>query len=98
MTDKKGAAKRILQKPKQVAARDDVLTGFDETGPTRGRLRGFFTTSIGLSLYAWRATFTLGAYGTLSPVLTFHAKHQFFVVSMVVLLGAADHAPGGTPS
>lgn len=62
-------------------AEDDLLRGFDETGPSRGRLGGFFAVTIGASLYAWDLAFTYGAYHT----LFYHRRYQLFVLSLVVL-------------
>ncbi|PWR08676.1 hypothetical protein DKT68_14885 [Micromonospora acroterricola] len=65
-------------------AEDDLLKGFDQTGPSGGRLGGFFAITIGASLYAWHVAFSFGAYGT----LLYPFRQQLFVVAMVVLLGA----------
>jgi hypothetical protein len=62
---------------------DDLLKGFDQTGPSRGWLGGFFAITIGASLYAWKIAFVFGAYHT----LFYHSRHQLFVLSLVVLLG-----------
>lgn len=70
--------------PRQLADKDDLLTGFDETGPTRGQFRGFFATSIVGSLWAWDLAFSYGAYHT----VLFHNRERLIVVSLAVLLGA----------
>jgi hypothetical protein len=70
--------------PRQLADKDDLLTGFDETGPTRGQFRGFFATSIVGSIWAWDLAFSYGVYRTVS----FHTRERLFVVSLAVLLGA----------
>jgi hypothetical protein len=62
---------------------DDLLKGFDQTGPSRGNLGGFFAITIGASLYAWKVAFAFGAYHT----LFYERRHQLFVLSLVVLLG-----------
>ncbi|MGN9802871.1 hypothetical protein [Micromonospora sp. L32] len=64
-------------------AEDDLLKGFDQTGPSRGRLGGFFAITIGASLYAWHVAFAFGAYHT----LLYQFRQQLLVVSLVVLLG-----------
>lgn len=64
-------------------AEDDLLKGFDRTGPTGGRLGGFFAITIGASLYAWDVAFTAGAYRT----ILYPYRQQLFVVAFVVLLG-----------
>jgi hypothetical protein len=63
---------------------DDLLTGFqqDEQGPSE--LRGFFATTLGISLLVWDLAFTLGAYHT----VFYYRLTQIFVVSAVLLLGA----------
>lgn len=68
---------------------DDLLTGFDQTGPSHGRLGGFFAITIAGSLYAWNVAFTLGAYHT----LFYHHRQQLFVLSLVVLLGGLIMRP-----
>jgi hypothetical protein len=70
--------------PRRLADKDDLLTGFDETGPSRGQFRGFFATSIASSLLAWDLAFTYGAYHT----VFFHTGQRLFVLSTGVLLGA----------
>jgi hypothetical protein len=63
---------------------DDLLKGFDPTGPSRGRLGGFFAITTAGSLYVWNVAFTFGAYHT----LFYHHRQQLFVVALVVLLGS----------
>lgn len=63
---------------------DDLLKGFDQTGPGHGRLGGFFAIAIAGSLYMWNLAFTFGAYHT----LFYHHRQQIFVLSLVVLLGS----------
>jgi hypothetical protein len=58
------------------------LKGFDETGPSRGSLGGFFAITIGASLYAWNVAFTFGAY----RMLFYQRRQELFVLSLVVLL------------
>ena len=70
--------------PRRLADKDDLLTGFDETGPSRGQFRGFFATSIAGSLWAWDLAFTYGAYHTVS----FHTRERLLVLTVAVLLGA----------
>jgi hypothetical protein len=70
-------------------AEDDLLKGFDQTGPSRGRLGGFFAISIAGSLYVWNVAFTLGAYHT----LFYHQRQQLFVAALVVLLGSLIMRP-----
>jgi hypothetical protein len=62
---------------------DDLLTGFDETGPSQGSLRGFFATAAAASLYAWDVAFEYGAYHT----FLYHRRQQLLVLSLVVLFG-----------
>ena len=62
---------------------DDLLKGFDETAPSRGKLGGFFAVTIAASLFAWNTMFDLGAY----HVAFYRTRHQLFVLSLVVLLG-----------
>lgn len=62
---------------------DDLLKGFDETAPSRGKLGGFFAVTIAASLFAWNTMFDLGAY----HVVFYRTRHQLFVLSLVVLLG-----------
>jgi membrane-associated HD superfamily phosphohydrolase len=62
---------------------DDLLRGFDQTGPSQGRLGGFFTVTIAASLFAWNVMFTLGAYNE----VFYRSRLQLFVLSLVVLLG-----------
>jgi hypothetical protein len=83
----KGPAKRLAEESRRLAEKDDLLRGFDETGPTRGQFKAFFATSIGLSLWAWYAFFRYGAYG-ISGVANFRYAHPFVVVSLVALVGA----------
>lgn len=64
-------------------AEDDLLRGFDQTGPSRGKLGGFFGVTIGASLFAWNVMFNLGAYHE----VFYRSRQQLFVVSLVVLLG-----------
>lgn len=63
---------------------DDLLKGFDETGPARGHYQGFFATAIVTSLWAWELAFQLGAHRT----VFFHTRERLLVVSTVLLLGA----------
>lgn len=63
---------------------DDLLTGFSRTGQDPGELRGFFATTLGISLLVWDLSFTLGAYRT----VFYYRLMQIFVVSAVLLLGA----------
>src|SRR5690348_12562082 len=62
---------------------DDLLKGFDETGPSQGRLGGFFAVTIAASLFAWNVMFNLGAYHQ----VFYRTRQQLFVLSLVVLLG-----------
>jgi hypothetical protein len=73
----------VARSKRRLLAEDDLLKGFDKTGPSRGKLGGFFAVTIGASLYAWHLAFTFGAYDT----LFYHRRHQLFVLSVVVLLG-----------
>lgn len=68
---------------------DDLLKGFDRTGPGGGRLGGFFAITIAASLYAWDVAFTAGAYRT----LLYPFRQQLFVVALVVLLGGLIMRP-----
>jgi hypothetical protein len=68
---------------------DDLLKGFDQTGPSRGRLGGFFAITIAGSLYVWNVAFTFGAYHT----LFYHHRQQLFVTALVVLLGSLIMRP-----
>lgn len=62
---------------------DDLLKGFDQTGPSQGRLGGFFAVTIATSLFAWNTMFNLGAY----HAVFYRSRHHLFVLSLVVLLG-----------
>jgi hypothetical protein len=73
----------MAQSQRRRLTEDDLLKGFDETGPSRGRLGGFFAIAIGGSLYAWDVAFTFGVH----HALVYHRRHELFVVSLVVLLG-----------
>jgi hypothetical protein len=64
-------------------ANDDLLAGFDQTGPSQGSLRGFFATAAGASLYAWNVAFEYGAY----HAFFYHRRQQLLVLSLVVLFG-----------
>ncbi|WP_034592981.1 hypothetical protein [Hamadaea tsunoensis] len=63
---------------------DDLLTGFRHPSGRPGELRGFFATTIGVSLVVWDLAFSLGAYHT----VFYYRLLQIFVVSAVLLLGA----------
>ena len=63
---------------------DDLLTGFRHQGGRPGELRGFFATTIAISLVVWDLAFALGAYHT----VFYYRLLQIFVVSAVLLLGA----------
>lgn len=65
-------------------AGDDLLTGFARTDQDSGELRGFFATTLGISLLVWDLAFTLGAYRT----IFYNRLMQIVVVSAVLLLGA----------
>jgi hypothetical protein len=79
----------VAQSQRRRLSDDDLLKGFDQTGPSRGKLGGFFAITIGASLYAWDVAFTFGAY----HVLFYHRRHQLFVLSLVVLLGGLIMRP-----
>lgn len=64
-------------------ANDDLLRGFDETGPSGGQLKAFFATTVVVSLYAWDVAFTYGAFHT----FFYQNTQRLLVVSMVVLFG-----------
>lgn len=63
---------------------DDLLTGFTHPGQRPGELRGFFATTLGISLLVWDLAFSLGAYHR----VFYYRLLQIFVVSAVLLLGA----------
>lgn len=63
---------------------DELLTGFRQSGESSGELRGFFATTIAISLVVWDMAFALGAYHT----VFYFRLMQIFVVSAVLLLGA----------
>ncbi|NUO59953.1 MAG: hypothetical protein HOV71_04840 [Hamadaea sp.] len=63
---------------------DDLLTGFRHPSGRPGELRGFFATTIGISLIVWDLAFSLGAYHT----VFYYRLLQIFVVCAVLLLGA----------
>jgi hypothetical protein len=63
---------------------DDLLTGFTHPGQRPGELRGFFATTLGISLLVWDLAFSLGAYHT----VFYYRLMQIFVVSGVLLAGA----------
>lgn len=65
-------------------ADDDLLTGFRHPSGRPGELRGFFATTIAVSLVVWDLSFSLGAYHT----VFYYRLLQIFVVSAVLLLGA----------
>ena len=65
-------------------ADDDLLSGFTHPAQRRGELRGFFATTITISLIVWDMAFALGAYHT----VFYYRLTQVFVVSAVLLLGA----------
>ena len=62
---------------------DDLLSGFAEDGPGQRDLRGFFTATIGASLYTWDLGFHLGAYR-----VTFYQDQQHLYVLTVAILFA----------
>lgn len=66
------------------AADDDLLTGFRHPDGRPGELRGFFATTIAISLVVWDLAFALGAYHT----VFYYRLLQIFVVCVVLLLGA----------
>lgn len=68
---------------------DDLLKGFDQSAPSRGRLGGFFAITIAGSLYVWNVAFIFGAYHT----LFYHQRQQLFVIALVVLLGSLVMRP-----
>ncbi|WP_154939902.1 hypothetical protein [Micromonospora palomenae] len=76
-------ANGVAESKRRRLAEDDLLKGFDQTGPGGGRLGGFFAITIGASLYAWHFAFSFGAYHT----VLYYFRQQLFVVSLVVLLG-----------
>ncbi len=62
---------------------DDLLTGFERTGPRRVALRAYLTTGILGSLYVFDTAFRFGAYHTV-----FYSQEQHIaVVSAVILIG-----------
>jgi hypothetical protein len=63
---------------------DDLLTGFRHPSGRPGELRGFFATTITVSVVIWDLAFSLGAYHT----VFYYRLLQIFVVSAVLLLGA----------
>jgi len=63
---------------------DDLLTGFKQVDQGPSELRGFFATTLGISLLVWDLSFSLGAYHT----VFYYRLMQIFVVSAVLLLGA----------
>ncbi|MEV0269424.1 hypothetical protein AB0H43_11640 [Hamadaea sp. NPDC050747] len=63
---------------------DDLLTGFRHPSGRPGELRGFFATTIAISLVVWDLSFSLGAYHT----VFYYRLLQIFVVCAVLLLGA----------
>jgi hypothetical protein len=63
---------------------DDLLKGFRRPGERPAELRGFFATTIGISLVVWDIAFALGAYHT----VFYYRLMQICVVSAVLLLGA----------
>lgn len=63
---------------------DDLLSGFRHPSGRPGELRGFFATTITISLVIWDLSFSLGAYHT----VFYYRLLQIFVVSAVLLLGA----------
>lgn len=65
-------------------AGDDLLSGFSRPDGRHSELRGFFATTIGISLVVWDMTFALGAY----HIVFYYRLLQIFVVSAVLLLGA----------
>jgi len=70
--------------PRRIIDDDDLLNGFDESGPTHGQFRGFFATLILTSLWAWEVAFEYGTH----HVVFYHAKMRFFALSTALLLGA----------
>jgi hypothetical protein len=63
---------------------DDLLTGLRNHSGRPSELRGFFATTITISLVVWDLSFSLGAYHT----VFYYRLLQIFVVSAVLLLGA----------
>lgn len=64
---------------------DDLLTGFERTGPKQGELRAYLTTAIAGSLYVFETTFHEGAYHS----VFYSQLQQFAVVALVILIGLA---------
>jgi hypothetical protein len=78
-----GKPRRMARDARRRLTEDDLLHGFDPTGPSRGHLYGFFITTGATSLYAWDLAFTFGAYHR----VFYHRVAQILVLSMVVLIG-----------
>lgn len=64
-------------------ADDDLLTGFERTGPRQRELRAFFASLIAASLYVWDVTFDIGVRRSVDYVRI----QQILVLSVVILLG-----------
>lgn len=78
--------RRLILSPLKFYRRvnDDLLTGFKQDGEQdSSELRGFFATTLGISLLVWDLTFSLGAY----HAVFYYRLFQIFVVSAVLLLG-----------
>jgi hypothetical protein len=79
----------VAQSRRDRIREDDLLKGFDPTGPSHGRLGGFFAITIGGSIYAWNVAFSYGAYHT----FFYYRRQELFVLSLVVLLGGLIMRP-----
>jgi len=77
---------RLFQSTLRLYSRvsDDLLMGFQQAEQGPSELRGFFATTLGISLLVWDLAFTFGAYRT----VFYYRLLQICVVSTVLLLGA----------
>jgi hypothetical protein len=62
---------------------DDLLSGFDRSGPKKEELRGFFAANFAASLYAWDAAFNFGTH----HAVFYQRIQELLVLSSVVLVG-----------
>jgi hypothetical protein len=62
---------------------DDLLSGFQEAGDTKNKLRSYLATTIVASLYVFDTAFHFGAYHTVN----FHQLQHLAVVSLVIVIG-----------
>jgi hypothetical protein len=62
---------------------DDLLSGFERTGPRQRELRAYLSTAMVGSRYAFDTTFRIGAYHAVS----YHQLQHVSILALVTLVG-----------